>query len=403
MSSGDAKPSPSTAANSPPPSPVGVAYMASYAVLAALFVITNFVIIPVNLQMILYTTPIMCIACHQSLKLNNTNADGKKEGIDSVSQKDAMMFPVFGSIALLSLYLAYKLVSPYLMNLLLTGYLGLLGVGALAETVKPVVDNFLPEEITKNRFHIHFTMPAILMKIFAEKPDEDPNVDLKFSYSHILVYGVSAVLGVIFAWTKQFTIHNMFGVSFCIQAIRLVSLHKFSVAFILLAGLFVYDIFWVFGTEVMVFVAKSFDAPAKIIFPISFDPWKQGILGLGDIVVPGIFVGLCIRFDYHQDQVKNNRQPERDVDIHRAFPKPYYHNVLIAYTLGLITTGIVMQVFNAAQPALLYLVPFTVFAALLTAYSRGELSDMMAYTEGEEEDKKDGEEKESKEEGKKEK
>lgn len=35
------------------------------------------------------------------------------------------------------------------------------------------------------------------------------------------------------------------GVSFCIQAIRLISLHKFSVAFILLAGLFVYDIFWV--------------------------------------------------------------------------------------------------------------------------------------------------------------
>eukprot|EP00453_Perkinsus_chesapeaki_P003672 CAMPEP_0185923706 /NCGR_PEP_ID=MMETSP0924C-20121207/11505_1 /TAXON_ID=321610 /ORGANISM="Perkinsus chesapeaki, Strain ATCC PRA-65" /LENGTH=48 /DNA_ID= /DNA_START= /DNA_END= /DNA_ORIENTATION= len=48
-------------------------------------------------------------------------------------------------------------------------------------------------------------MPAILMKVFAEKPDEDPNVDLKFSYSHILLHGVSGVLGVIFAWTKQFT------------------------------------------------------------------------------------------------------------------------------------------------------------------------------------------------------
>lgn len=45
----------------------------------------------------------------------------------------------------------------------------------------------------------------------------------------------------------------------------------------------------------MVFVAKSFDAPAKIIFPLSFDPWKQGILGLGDIVVPGIFISLNMR------------------------------------------------------------------------------------------------------------
>ncbi|EER03545.1 multi-pass transmembrane protein, putative [Perkinsus marinus ATCC 50983] len=225
-------------------SPMGIAYKASYAILGLLFVVTNFVIIPVNLQMLLYTAPIMCIACHQSLKLNNTNADGKKEDMDSVSQKDAMMFPVFGSIALLSLYLAYKLVSPYLMNLLLTGYLGMLGVGALAETVKPLVDSCLSEDLTHNRFHIRFTMPTLLMKVFAEKPDEDPNVDIKFGYSHILVYGVSAVLGGVFAWNKQFTIHNMFGVSFCIQAIRLVSLHKFSVAFILLAGLFVYDIFW---------------------------------------------------------------------------------------------------------------------------------------------------------------
>ncbi|EER12516.1 multi-pass transmembrane protein, putative [Perkinsus marinus ATCC 50983] len=236
-------------------SPMGIAYKASYAILGLLFVVTNFVIIPVNPQMLLYTAPIMCIACHQSLKLNNTNADGKKEDMDSVSQKDAMMFPVFGSIALLSLYLAYKLVSPYLMNLLLTGYLGMLGVGALAETVKPLVDSCLSEDLTHNsipnttsaffhRFHIRFTMPTLLMKVFAEKPDEDPNVDIKFGYSHILVYGVSAVLGGVFAWNKQFTIHNMFGVSFCIQAIRLVSLHKFSVAFILLAGLFVYDIFW---------------------------------------------------------------------------------------------------------------------------------------------------------------
>lgn len=35
---------------------------------------------------------------------------------------------------------------------------------------------------------------------------------------------------------------------------------------ILQAGLFVYDIFWVFFTPVMVSVAKSFDAPIKVSF-----------------------------------------------------------------------------------------------------------------------------------------
>merc|ERR1712118_306241 len=57
------------------------------------------------------------------------------------------------------------------------------------------------------------------------------------------------------------------GVCFCIQALALASLNEFYIGLLLLAGLFVYDIFWVFGTDVMVTVAKSFDGPAKIIFP----------------------------------------------------------------------------------------------------------------------------------------
>jgi Signal peptide peptidase len=37
---------------------------------------------------------------------------------------------------------------------------------------------------------------------------------------------------------------------------------------IMLVGLFFYDIFWVFGTDVMVTVAKSFDGPIKVNFSI---------------------------------------------------------------------------------------------------------------------------------------
>ena len=36
---------------------------------------------------------------------------------------------------------------------------------------------------------------------------------------------------------------------------------------LLLSGLFFYDVFWVFGTPVMVTVAKSLDAPIKLVFP----------------------------------------------------------------------------------------------------------------------------------------
>lgn len=88
------------------------------------------------------------------------------------------------------------------------------------------------------------------------------------------------------------------------------------------AGLFVYDIFWVFFTPVMVSVAKSFDAPIKVcivnhfyvadslnfpfhdfvsccvliiklpylqlLFPTADAKRPFSMLGLGDIVIPGI-------------------------------------------------------------------------------------------------------------------
>ncbi|CDP09611.1 unnamed protein product [Coffea canephora] len=44
----------------------------------------------------------------------------------------------------------------------------------------------------------------------------------------------------------------------------MLSLGSFKNGAILLARLFVYDIFWVFFTQVMISVVKSFDAPIKV-------------------------------------------------------------------------------------------------------------------------------------------
>jgi minor histocompatibility antigen H13 len=67
----------------------------------------------------------------------------------------------------------------------------------------------------------------------------------------------------------------------------------------MLWGLFFYDIFWVYGTDVMITVAKSIDAPIKLMFPYNLleVPPKFSMLGLGDIVIPGIFVALALKYD----------------------------------------------------------------------------------------------------------
>lgn len=71
------------------------------------------------------------------------------------------------------------------------------------------------------------------------------------------------------------------------------------------------------------------------------------MLGLGDVVIPGTFIALALRFDYHRS-VSLSRNSD-------SFAKPYFYASLTAYVVGLITTMTVMHVFGKAQPALLYL------------------------------------------------
>lgn len=90
----------------------------------------------------------------------------------------------------------------------------------------------------------------------------------------------------------------MFGILFSIVAIRGMNLGSFQIGFILLWLLFFYDIFWVYGTDVMVTVAKNLDIPIKLLYPYNVNgERKYSMLGLGDIVIPGIFVSVCLKYD----------------------------------------------------------------------------------------------------------
>lgn len=103
----------------------------------------------------------------------------------------------------------------------------------------------------------------------------------------------------------------------------------------------------------MVSVAKNLDVPIKLLWPKSTSfSGSRGftMLGLGDIVIPGVFVALALRYDYdrHIRSAPKGRAAA-------SFSKPYFYAAMSAYILGLTTTMTVMHVFKAAQPALLYL------------------------------------------------
>jgi minor histocompatibility antigen H13 len=175
----------------------------------------------------------------------------------------------------------------------------------------------------------------------------------------------------------------------------------------------------------MITVATHLEAPIKLVFP---GPGRGSMLGLGDVVLPGIMMALALRFDLYLhylnspshpisplDKKKTKKAPyveatgawgerfwtwgtksqegEETVADAARFKKVYFKASLIGYVIGIITTLVVLNIYKHGQPALFYLVPCVLCSLWGTALVRGELKLMWRYTEDgsldQDEDEKD--------------
>eukprot|EP01127_Copromyxa_protea_P003137 TRINITY_DN13001_c0_g1_i1.p1 TRINITY_DN13001_c0_g1~~TRINITY_DN13001_c0_g1_i1.p1 ORF type:complete len:343 (-),score=90.40 TRINITY_DN13001_c0_g1_i1:38-985(-) len=281
-----------------------------------------------------------------------------------MTAKDAYRFPLVGSAMLFGLYIVFKVFNKDLINLLLTAYFLFLGFFSLVKTLS----HFMAPVLAPLGKSPIFTFPAV--PYLFEKPTP-------CSLGDIVVGIISATVIFFYVTTKYWILNNVLGLSFSIQGVALFTLGSYKIGCILLSGLFFYDIFWVFGTDVMVTVAKSFDAPIKLLFPKTLwaAEYQFSMLGLGDIVIPGIFIALLLRYDSHRNATLKKTDGST----------PYFNNTLVGYFVGLATTIFVMHTFQAAQPALLYLVPTCLGSSLYTAFSLGDFNALWGYSEEEEE------------------
>jgi len=323
-----------------------------------MLVVPQFTLVHPYLHLLIIAPLLVFTGCHRS-KQELAKGDGAQ--VETVQRKDAMQFPLIGSAVLFGLYLVIKVVQKELLDVLLSIYFALLGSFAVFSCVSPpIIDALGMGSLKRFEKSIHW-------KVWKARDAEDADpIEISCSWFDVLLYLPCAAASIAYAITKKWWLNNLLGVAFSVQGIQMLALGSYAVGCILLAGLFVYDVFWVFGTEVMVSVAKGLNAPVKILFPkaLNVTPMPMSMLGLGDIVIPGIFVAMMLRFD----------------GAHGLTHQPYFRTNLIAYELGLVATVGVMHVFDAAQPALLYLVPACLGASLATAAYRGELSKLLNYS-----------------------
>lgn len=275
----------------------------------------------------------------------------------------------------------------------------------------------------------------------------DQYLNFYFSAGDLIGIPISLALVTLQYFTGNWLFGNILAMAVAIQGICTLRLDSFKTGLIMLGGLFLYDIYFVFGTDVMVTVATKLQVPIKLEIPrpLSITELEKvasaddvsaaaaaaaaaaaratAMLGLGDIVIPALYLSLCLRYDLYRfyekaativvkpssllekesstvEVSKEEQQEEEEDDekillpfhLARPYPKPFFNAGIVAYAIGLVITIGVMHVFKAGQPALLYLCPAIAGSTLLTAYLRGEVKNIFAYRDQEEDKEKDDDE-----------
>lgn len=118
-------------------------------------------------------------------------------------------------------------------------------------------------------------------------------------------------------------------------------------------------------------VALKIEAPVKLLYPAppSDVPrdYPFSVLGLGDVVIPGLFVRFMTKLDEKLQPLKFS----------------YATATTIAYGVGLVVCFVVNEYTQSGQPALLYLDPACIGAALACGVVNEQLPEVWAFEDEE--------------------
>jgi minor histocompatibility antigen H13 len=296
--------------------------------------------------------------------------------MEGLSPSDALLYPLFTGAVLSGLYFLIKwLNDPAIINKIINWYLSLFGVLSIArllsDSATTIISFVFPARYSSGGilWKIESKQRAVLPHnslLLTTKPAtpasplpgslgrlplppqvnsflwnirelaSKPIIALEVYIHHVLeadielgIQGISSLVAAIVAVLyfnlvdKPWWLTNLLGFSFCYSALQLMSPTTFWTGTLVLTSLFFYDIYFVFFTPFMITVATKLDVPVKLLFPrppsADDDPSKRtmAMLGLGDVVLPGIMIGLALRFDLYMFYLKKQekRQAERGTPL----------------------------------------------------------------------------------------
>ena len=187
---------------------------------------------------------------------------------------------------------------------------------------------------------------------------------------------ISGLIIIFYFITRHWILNDLICFCLAFTTLSFIILKSFMLCFVCLFAFFAYDTFWVFYSEkiftenVMVVAATSIQIPIKIEFPILFsnNPIKNCmLLGLGDILLPGMVIKYCRRFDILKKKMDKKKIGFRKKKSKMGF---YFFN-LILYFISVVLAMSMMFIFNHGQPVLFYISPIFIVGLMGKAYYDG--------------------------------
>ncbi|XP_040540869.1 signal peptide peptidase-like 3 isoform X1 [Gallus gallus] len=313
----------------------------------------------------------------------NGNSTNNSKGIQTIDSTQALFLPIGASVSLLVMFFFFDSV-----QVVFTICTAVLATIAFAFLLLPMCQYLTRPCSPQNK--ISFGCCG------------------RFTAAELLSFSLSVMLVLIWVLTGHWLLMDALAMGLCVAMIAFVRLPSLKVSCLLLSGLLIYDVFWVFfsayifNSNVMVKVATQpadnpldvlsrklhlgpnvgrdvprLSLPGKLVFPSSTGS-HFSMLGIGDIVMPGLLLCFVLRYDNYKKQANSDScgAPGPGNISGRMQKVSYFHCTLIGYFVGLLTATVASRIHRAAQPALLYLVPFTLLPLLTMAYLKGDLRRM---------------------------
>jgi minor histocompatibility antigen H13 len=269
-----------------------------------------------------------------------------------MSAKRVKSYPYLAALSLLSVDILMESLGPSTVNFMFMFYFGLAGTNSIWFLLRTFI------KIRGRKLFMYPRSRTVITEFIL------PATSVPFHAFDLVLYAIGLAVNVHYFRTRHNITNNIIAFAISFFAVLSIRIEKFTSVAPLLWSLVIYDVFFVYQTDVMSKVALTLDGPVKLIYNVR---GSGSVLGLGDIVLPGLFLSVCSRFDAFLYKLVRRRTP-------------YWIVGMIGYALALALTDVICHLTHSGQPALLYIVPALTVPTVLLAVVRKEHFAFMSFS-----------------------